>query len=80
MKIAEDAKIDAPERAVRWATELYEAVDSTDETGFADVFTEEGCLTWGNQDMVKGSERIEEYIGGFLTRLILLITILAEFG
>ena len=65
MRIAEDANIDAPETAVEWTKELYRAVDSTDEAGFADAFTEKGRLTWGNQDMIKGAEGIEEYIGTF---------------
>lgn len=65
MRIAEDANIDAPETAVEWTKEFYRAVDSTDEAGFADAFTEKGHLTWGNQDMIKGAEGIEEYIGTF---------------
>ncbi len=65
MEITEDTKIDASEKTVEWIKDLYRAVDNTDEAGFADAFTEEGCLTWGNQDMITGSKKIEEYIGEF---------------
>ena len=65
MKIAEDAKIDAPREAVEWSKGVYEAVDGTDETEFADAFAEDGRLKWANQDLIEGGKEIENFIGEF---------------
>ena len=53
---------------ISWANRLYsEGVDNKDATMFADAFTEEGWLRFGNNPPLIGRETIREAIAGFFT-------------
>lgn len=56
-----------PAAAAAWARELYTRVDRKDAPGFADAFTENGWLRFGNNDPLVGRAAIEAAIAGFFT-------------
>ena len=51
-----------------WARALYaDAVDHKDAAGFADAFTADAWLRFGNADPLVGRDAIREAIAGFFT-------------
>ncbi len=53
---------------VAWAGRLYsEGVDNKDAKAFAEAFTEDGWLRFGNNEPLIGRENIEQAITGFFT-------------
>lgn len=54
------------EEIVAWARELYRSgVDRKDADAFADVFTEDAWLRFGNNPRLEGREAIRAAIAGF---------------
>ncbi len=50
----------------KWAHRLYsEGVDNKDAKAFADAFTDDGWLRFGNNEPLVGRESIEQAIAGF---------------
>lgn len=48
-----------------WVRRLYAKVDAMDAKGYANAFTPDCTLTWGNSEPIHGPASVENAIAGF---------------